>query len=113
MKLWYAKVDYKLRLGQLVSVWTPHISISDSGSLTLQGGSLVTSIFPERDRSCYFMLQDNSDTGTLYKTPLGYVDGRQLASLMTLKSFAEGAHEVDDGKILVCVKSIGGRKKRE
>ena len=113
VRLWYAKVDYKLRLGQLVSVWTPHISTSDLGSLSLQGTSLVTSIFPERDSSCYFMVQDNSDTGTLCKTPLGYVDGKQLASLMTLKSFVEGGHEVDDGKILVCVKSIGGRKKRE
>ncbi|MCJ1381859.1 hypothetical protein MMC17_004971 [Xylographa soralifera] len=111
VRLWYAKVDYKLHLGQLVSVWTPHISTSDSGSLTLHGASLVTSIFPERDSSCYFMVQDNSDTGTLCKTPLGYVDGKQLASLMTLKSFVDGGHEVPDGKILVCVKSIGGRKK--
>ena len=59
------------------------------------------------------MVQDNSDTGTQCKTPLGYVDGKQLASLMTLKSFVEGGHEVDNGKILVCVKSIGGRKKRK
>ncbi|MCJ1286437.1 hypothetical protein MMC26_005782 [Xylographa opegraphella] len=111
VRLWYAKVDYKLRLGQLVSVWTPHISTSDLGSLTSRGTSLVTSIFPERDNSCYFMVQDNSDSGALCKTPLGYVDGKQLASLMTLKSFVDGGHEVDNGKILVCVKSIGGRKK--
>ncbi|MCJ1432732.1 hypothetical protein MMC27_002089 [Xylographa pallens] len=111
VRLWYAKVDYKLRLGQLVSVWTPHISTSDLGSLSLQCASLVTSIFPERDSSCYFMVQDNSDTGTLCKTPLGCVDGKKLESLMTLKSFVEGGHEVDNGKILVCVKSIGGRKK--
>ena len=30
---------------------------------------------------------------------------------MTLKSFIEGGYDVPDGKILVCVKSIGGRKK--
>ncbi|MCJ1398080.1 hypothetical protein MMC11_001277 [Xylographa trunciseda] len=111
VRLWYANVEYKLRLGQLISVWTPHISTSDSGSLTLHGASLVTSIFPERDSSCYFMTQDNSDTGILCKTPLGYVDGKQLAFLMTLKAFADGGHEVGGGKILVCVKSIGARKK--
>ena len=46
-------------------------------------------------------------------TPLGYEEGKQLAGLMTLKNFVEGGHEVVDGKILVCVKSIGGRKKCE
>ncbi|MCJ1391895.1 hypothetical protein MMC18_004762 [Xylographa bjoerkii] len=112
VRLWYANVDYKLRLGQLVSVWTPHISTNDLGSLTLHGASLVTSIFPERDSSCYFMVQDNSDTGTLCKTSIGYTDGKRLTSLMTLKSYVEGGHEVNDGKILVCVKSIRGRKKQ-
>lgn len=34
-----------------------------------------------------------------------------MAGLMTLKSFAEGGCEVKDNKILVCVKSIGARKK--
>lgn len=57
------------------------------------------------------MVQQNSDDGTLCRTPKDYVDGKQLAGLMTLNNFAEGGHEVTNGRILVCVKSIGGRKK--
>ncbi|KAL2038130.1 hypothetical protein N7G274_009077 [Stereocaulon virgatum] len=111
VKLWYAKVDYEIRLGHLVSIWTPHISNAESGSPTLQGAPLVTSIFPERDNSCYFLVQEESDEGVLCKTPLGYRDGKQLDGLMTLKSCINGGHEVSGVKVLVCVKSIGGRKK--
>ena len=71
----------------------------------------MTSVFPERDNSCYFLVQENSDDGTLCKTPLGYKEGKELKGLMTLKSFIEGGYDVSNGKILVCVKSIGGRKK--
>ncbi len=113
VKLWYAKVDYNLHIGSLVSIWTPHVSKAESNSLTVRDASLVTSIFPERDNSCYFMVQEQSDEGVMCKTPLGYRDGRQLDRLVTLKSFIEGGHEVPDAKILVCVKSIGARKKCE
>lgn len=106
-------MDYALLLGHLVSIWTPHVSEvkPDSSSLTPQASSLVTSIFPERDKSCYFMVQDSSDEGVLCKTPLGYEDNNQLAGLITLKNYINGGHEVHDAKILVCVKSIGGRKR--
>lgn len=57
------------------------------------------------------MVQENSDDGTLCKAPIGYEDGKQLAGLMTLKNFAAGGYEVTDSRILVCVKSIGGKKK--
>ena len=57
------------------------------------------------------MVQENSDDGTLCKAPTGYEDGKQLAGLMTLKNFAAGGYEVTDSRILVCVKSIGGKKK--
>lgn len=110
VKLWYAEVDYQLRLGMLVSIWMPHISKAESSSPTLQAASLVTSIFPERDDSCYFMVQEQSDEGVLCKTPLGYRDGKQLDGLIALKNYTEGGHEVPSGKVLVCVKSIGARK---
>ena len=79
--------------------------------MTLQHTSLVTSIFPERDNSCYFLVQEKGDEGVLCKTPLGYKDGKQLGGLITLKNFVDGGHEVAVGKVLVCVKSIGGRKR--
>ena len=79
--------------------------------MTLQDALLLTSIFPERDNSCYFMVQERSDEGVLCKTPVGYCDGKEVNGLMTLKSYVEGGNEVAGGKVLVCVKSIGGRKK--
>ena len=110
VKLWYDKMDYKVRLGSLVSIWTPHISHADNTSMVGRASSLVTSIFPEKDNTCYFMVQEESDEGTLCKAPLRYREGKQLPGLMTLKSFLDGGAEVLGAKILVCVKSIGGRK---
>lgn len=59
------------------------------------------------------MVQEKSDEGMICKSPLGYRDGKQMDGLMTLRNFIEGGYELADGKILVCVKSIGGRKKCE
>ncbi|KAL8718052.1 MAG: hypothetical protein Q9225_004773 [Loekoesia sp. 1 TL-2023] len=114
IRLWYAEVDYQLRLGQLVSLWTSHVSIVESaggGPSTLHTPTFVTSIFPERDNGCCFMTQADKDQGTLFKRPLSYSSGRELTGLITLKNFIEGGHEIGNGKVLVCVKSIGGRKK--
>lgn len=72
---------------------------------------LNTSIFPERDNSCYILVQQNSDDGTLCRIPLGYRAGKQLAGLMILKNFVEGGNDVVEGKVLVCVKSIAGKRK--
>lgn len=57
------------------------------------------------------MIHEQSDQGVLCKTPVGYREGHALAALMTLRNFAEGGSDVTDGTILVCVKSIGARKK--
>lgn len=103
---------YNLRLGHLVSVWTTHVSNADSSAFPVQNAALVTSIFPERDRSCHLMIHEQSDDGVLCKTPRGYREGHALAALMTLKNFAQGGADVKDGTILVCVKSIGARKRR-
>ena len=78
--------------------------------MTAHNATLMTSIFPEKDNSCYFLVQENSDDGTMCKMPAGYQDGKQLPGLMTLKNFVDGGSEVLDAKVLVCVKSIGGRK---
>ncbi|TID19035.1 hypothetical protein E6O75_ATG06156 [Venturia nashicola] len=111
VRLWYANCTYNLRLGQLVSIWTPHVSNGEHGSLASSQAPLFTSIFPERDRSCHFMIHENSDEGVLCKTPLGYREGQPLAGLMTLKNFVDGGYDVIDGRMLVCVKSVGARKK--
>lgn len=71
------------------------------------------SVFPERDNSCYFLVQERGDDPALFRTPLGYREGRTLDGLMTLDNFVKGGSEVADGKVLVAVKSIGGKKKCE
>ncbi|KAI9872923.1 MAG: hypothetical protein M1830_001057, partial [Pleopsidium flavum] len=111
VKLWYANLNYKLRLGLLVSVWTPHVSNCDPNSITLRNASLVTSVFPERDKSCYFMIHEQSDEGVLCRSPSGYKEGHDWAALMSLKNFVNGGSDVADALIMVCVKSIGARKK--
>lgn len=111
MRLWYANSQYKLRLGHLVTIWTPHVSTGTTANLSVSTAPLLVSMFPERDRSCCFMVQENSDDGSLCKKPLGYKEARPLTGLMTLGSFIAGGHEIVDAKILVCVKSLGPKKK--
>ncbi|KAL8844949.1 MAG: hypothetical protein Q9205_001352 [Flavoplaca limonia] len=114
VKLWYLKVDYQLRLGQLVSIWTTLISsaeTSKSVSIKIQNAPCTIDIFPERDSSCYFMLRAEENDGTSSKTPFGYSRDKQLPGLMTLAGFVEGGHDTPTAKVLACVKSVGGRKK--
>ena len=113
VKLYYKKVCYQIRLGCLVSIWTPHTSQTNTISLALPDASLAISIFPERDHASYFTIHTDSDDGTLCKKPQSYQPGRQLLHLFTLKNFIQGGHEVAGGKIMVCVKSIGGKRMRK
>lgn len=111
VRLWYANLCYPLVLGQLVSVWTPHVSDGKTSSLSVSSAPLCISIFPERDRISHFGLQVDTDGLSLCGTPSGCVNDKALEGLMTMKSFIEGGSEVNKCKILVCVKSIGAKKK--
>jgi hypothetical protein len=112
VRLWYANTQYKLKLGQLLSVWTVHISnSSEFNSLAPNTAPMFTTIFPEGERHCHVMLYENSDDGTRFKRPYGVRDNGVLSGLMTLKSFTDGGYDVEEPKLLVCVKSIGARKK--
>ncbi|KAF2825825.1 hypothetical protein CC86DRAFT_467442 [Ophiobolus disseminans] len=108
VRLWYNNIIYDIRLGQLVTVWTVHVSnSSEHNSLAPSTAPLFTSIFPEGERNCHFMIHINSDNGTQFKRPFNCKDSKALPGLMTLKSFTDGGYDVDDVKLLVCVKSIG------
>ncbi|KAF2126619.1 hypothetical protein P153DRAFT_407812 [Dothidotthia symphoricarpi CBS 119687] len=112
VRLWYANTVYKVRLGQLVSLWTVHVSNSaEHNSLAPNTAPLFTSIFPEGERHCWFMTHENSDDGTQFRRPFGCGDSKTLPGLMTLRSFADGGYDVDDPKLMVCVKSIGAKKR--
>jgi hypothetical protein len=112
IRLWYANNRHQLRLGQLVTLWTVHISnSSDHNSLAPSTAPLFTTIFPEGERNCYFMAHENSDNGTQFKRPFNCRDSRALPGLLTLKSFTDGGYDIEEPKLLVCVKSIGARKR--
>lgn len=104
-------MQYDLLLGQLVSVWAPHVSSSEHCTPSTDSAPLFVSSFSERDRSYHFMIHKASDKGILCKVPLGYREEQQLDNLMTLSGFLEGGYDVSDGKVLVVVKSIGVKKK--
>lgn len=87
------------------------VSNGENGTLSSTTAPLFVSLFPERDRSCYLMVHENSDDGSLCMKPLGFRSGQSLAGLMTLQNFIDGGHEVVDARILVVVKSIGAKKK--
>jgi hypothetical protein len=112
VRLWYADNRYKLKLGQLVSIWTVHISnSSEFNALAPSTAPLFTSIFPEGERNCHFEIYESSDDGTRFKKPYGVRESEALPGLMTLKSFTDGGYDVEQPKLLVCVRSIGARKK--
>ncbi|KAF2396773.1 hypothetical protein EJ06DRAFT_559428 [Trichodelitschia bisporula] len=105
VKLWYTKTKYALRLGQLVRVWTYHVSFGDKKGPAGEG--LFTSIFPETDRACWFEVIEGCEEEA--RTPLGWK--RRGVWLMTLKDFVSVGCDVPDARVLVCVKSVGPKKK--
>lgn len=110
IKLWYV-TPYALKLGQLVSVWTTHISSGGSAGESTTLASLTTSIFPERDRFCHFMIHLNSDEGVMYKTPLDFKQKEPLLGLVSLQSFMDGGFDIPNVKLLLCVKGVGAKKR--
>ncbi|PVI01460.1 hypothetical protein DM02DRAFT_705128 [Periconia macrospinosa] len=111
VRLWYADINWgaKLRLGMLVSIWTVHVSHGSSESLGLapRAAPLFTSMFPEGERHCHFMIHERSDDGTMFKQPF---KAGNMPGLMTLEQFLDGGFHVDECKLMVCVKNIGARK---
>jgi len=112
VRLWYADRNYNLQLGKLVTLWTCHVSSGGPSNLAAPSAPLFVSMFPERDRSCHFMLHDQGDDDLRCRLPLGHREGQPLSGLMTLKNFMEGGNEVINCKIIVCVRAIGAKKKR-
>ncbi|KAF2646241.1 hypothetical protein P280DRAFT_502865 [Massarina eburnea CBS 473.64] len=114
VRLWHANIPWgsMLKLGMLVTVWTVHVSRGSSEQMSLAptAAPLFTTIFPEGERSCHFMVHEKSDEGKMFKRPFGSKDSVPLPGLMTLENFTNGGYDVDDCKLLVCVKSIGAKK---
>ena len=99
-----------LHLGTPVAAWTTHVSATDPRGISGKQHGFFISIFPERDNSVHFEVLSEDDAKGQYRTPLGY-DGETLPQLINLKSFVTGGNEIDDCKVLVCIKSIGVGKR--
>ncbi|TVY82070.1 Meiosis-specific with OB domain-containing protein [Lachnellula suecica] len=112
IKLYFAHKPYPLKLGYLVSVWTAFISDKTKDAGTIAGVNVFANLFPGRVTSDHIMLHTTGGTNGICHTPLGYCKGQPLSGLMNLDSYVGGGHDgVNGAKILVCVKSIGARKK--
>ncbi|KAK0108453.1 hypothetical protein ONS95_003255 [Cadophora gregata] len=112
IKLYFARDQYPLRIGQLLSLWTLFISdTSKIGSSIVSAVSVCANMFPGRVTSDHIMIHTTGSTDGICRTPLEYKKGHPLPGLMTLDTWLKGGHDgVTGAKILVCVKSLGGRK---
>jgi hypothetical protein len=113
IKLYFAHNPYPLKLGQLLSIWTGFLSDTSKTDVPqIPSVTVHANLFPGRVTSDHVMIHTTSSSDSICRTPLQYKKGQPLPGLMTLDSYLSSGHDgVSGAKILVCVKSIGGKKK--
>ncbi|QSZ32954.1 hypothetical protein DSL72_002537 [Monilinia vaccinii-corymbosi] len=113
VKLHFANQPYPLKLGHLLSIWTAFISdISKADGASTPGIFVCANLFPGRNTSDHVMIHTHSGASDVCRVPLGYSKGEALSGLMTLEAYLNGGYDGVIGvKLLICVKSIGARKK--
>lgn len=113
IKLYFAHNPYPLKLGQLLSIWTAFISdTSKTETPQIPSVTVHANLFPGRVTSDHVLIHTTPSSDAICRTPLGYKKGQPLSGLMTVKSYLDTGHDgVTGAKLLVCVKSIGGKKK--
>jgi hypothetical protein len=111
--LYFPRKEYPLKLGQLLTVWTLFISDASKASTSVIPSVIVyANLFPGRVTSDHLMIHTTSSTDAICRMPLDYHKDQPLQGLMTLNSYAGSGHDgVPGAKILVCIKSIGARKR--
>ncbi|KAH6712968.1 hypothetical protein BKA61DRAFT_66343 [Leptodontidium sp. MPI-SDFR-AT-0119] len=112
IKLYFARDQYPLQLGQLLSFWTLFISdTSKIGSKIVSAVIVCANMFPGRVTSDHIMIHTTGSTDGICHVPLEYKKNQPLPGLMTLDTWLKGGHDgVVNAKILVCVKSLGAKK---
>ncbi|KAI0878137.1 hypothetical protein GGS24DRAFT_509161 [Hypoxylon argillaceum] len=108
--------EYQPRLGQRITVWATAISSGNQAEIRhIPYCSVATTIYPARNKETHieFHIDEvGSDDDRLLRCPLE-VNTQQydyLPGLMTLKSFLASGYDLAEGKILVCVRSVGPRR---
>ena len=96
-----------------MSFWTVFISDTTKADTTPINFVIVyANLFPGRVTSDHIMSHTTHITDGICRTPLNNRKGQPLQGLMTLDCYLKGGHDgVADAKILVCVKSIGAKKR--
>ncbi|KUJ18309.1 uncharacterized protein LY89DRAFT_552487, partial [Mollisia scopiformis] len=112
IKLYFAQDLYPLKLGQLLTCWTAFISdASKPGGKIIPSVIVGANMFPGRATSDHIMIHTNESSESICRAPLEYRKTQPLPGLMTLDSWINGGHDgIVGAKILVCVRSIGGKK---
>ncbi|KAH7350983.1 hypothetical protein BKA65DRAFT_453725 [Rhexocercosporidium sp. MPI-PUGE-AT-0058] len=112
IKLYFARDQYPLRLGQILSLGTAFISdTSKIGSNIISTVGVCANMFPGRVTSDHIMIHTTGSTDSICHVPLEYKKNQPLPGLMTLDTWLKGGHDgVVNAKILVCVKNLGARK---
>ncbi|KAI1483125.1 hypothetical protein F4774DRAFT_416690 [Daldinia eschscholtzii] len=117
VKLYYGKAsDYQLLLGQRVTLWATFIANSAQGSSgNIPFCASSTKIYPGRNIATHITLYKDppdSDGHRILRCPLdcNLRDYSYLPALMTLKAYLSTGYDMAEGKILVCVRSVGPRR---
>ncbi|KAK1488259.1 hypothetical protein CCUS01_14734 [Colletotrichum cuscutae] len=107
-----------LVIGQLVTIWATWVgSTGGSHHTSIPYVTTWTPINPTNVGSKQFLqfLPDTIENQQLYRMPLecdrGKQDPKPLPGLMTLCQYLKMGHEIAGARIVVCVKSIGSRKR--
>ncbi|KAI1100190.1 hypothetical protein F4804DRAFT_348734 [Jackrogersella minutella] len=117
VRLYYAKEsDYQLLFGQRVTIWTTFIADSTGASTgSIPFCASATTLYPGRNGATHIIVHDDvldSDGDRILRRPLecGLKEYEYLPALMTLKAFLSTGYDLGEGKILVCVRSVGPRR---
>ncbi|KAI0012347.1 hypothetical protein F4779DRAFT_634301 [Xylariaceae sp. FL0662B] len=117
VKLYYAKAsDYSLILGQRVTIWTSYIADSTRAEIGhIPFCVSATTISPGRNGATHIIIHTDTIGSENYQSlrcPLecDVKTYDHLPDLMTLKAFLSTGYDMGEGKILVCVRSVGLRR---
>ncbi|KAI1081114.1 hypothetical protein F5B20DRAFT_588643 [Whalleya microplaca] len=117
IKLYYAKIsDYNLILGQRLTIWASYIADSTKAEIGyIPFCAVAATIYPGRNGATHIAFHSDAAGSEDYRSlrcPLecNLKKYDYLPDLMTLKAFLSTGYDMGEGKILVCIRSIGLRR---
>ncbi|KAI0601365.1 hypothetical protein F4775DRAFT_589582 [Biscogniauxia sp. FL1348] len=107
---------YQLLLGQRITIWATYISDKQNGIEPIPFCFSATTIHPGINKATHIVFhvdQIGSDDDRSLRRPIEADIGQHsyLPDLMTLKAFLSSGYDLGEGRILVCVRSVGPCRK--